>query len=81
MERLAYYAPTLRDEAFIWCMFQSGSDVSTVCSLNWGHVMKEIANPPMGAVKLKELRRKKEVQALKRRMEERDRNTRRWKRS
>lgn len=60
IEELAYYGPTLRDKAVIWTGFQSGSDISTVCSLNWGHVMREIANPPMGAVKLKGLIRKKE---------------------
>jgi len=57
---LAYFAPTLRDKAVIWTEFQSGSDVSTVCSLNWGHVARDINNPPLGAVKLKGLIRKKE---------------------
>jgi site-specific recombinase XerD len=60
IQKLAYYAPTLRDKAIIWCMFQSGTDVSTVLSLNWGHVEKELENPPMGAVMLRDLRRKKE---------------------
>jgi len=61
IEKLAYYAPTSRDKAIIWCMFQGGMDVSTVCSLNWGHVQKEIEKPPMGAVMLRGLERKKEV--------------------
>jgi len=60
IESLAYYAPTLRDKAIIWCMFQGGMDISTVCSLNCGHVMEEIEYPPMGAVILQHLERKKE---------------------
>lgn len=60
IETLASYAPTLRDRAIIWCMFQGGMDVSTVCSLNWGQVEKEIENPPMGAIMLRMLERKKE---------------------
>lgn len=60
IEELAYYAPALRDKAVIWTEFQSGSDISTICSLNWGHVAREIDNPPLGAVKLKGLIRKKE---------------------
>jgi len=61
IEKLAYYAPTLRDKAVIWCMFQGGMDVSTLCSLNWGHIEKEILNPPVGAVMLRGLERKKEL--------------------
>lgn len=58
--QLAYYAPSLRDKAIIWTEFQSGCDISTICSLNWGHVLGEIDNPPLGVVKLKGLIRKKE---------------------
>lgn len=84
IDQLAYYAPSLRDKAFIWVQFQSGSDVSTVCKLNYGHVMKEINNPPLEAIKLKGLIRPKEpsktyisfiyrtaVEHLKRYLEER----------
>jgi len=60
IETLASYAPTLRDKAIIWCTFQGGMDVSTGCSLNWGHVEKEIENPPMSAILLRMLERKKE---------------------
>ena len=60
IEKIAYHAPTKRDKAIVWVMFQGGMDVSTVCSLNWGHVEKELANPPMGAVMLRGLTRKKE---------------------
>jgi site-specific recombinase XerD len=60
IQKLAYYAPNLRDKAIIWCMFQGGLDVSTVLCLNWGHVEKEIESPPMGAIMLRDLRRKKE---------------------
>lgn len=60
IEDLASYAPTLRDKALIWAMFQGGMDVSTVLSLNWGHVEKEIEKPPMEAIMLRSLSRKKE---------------------
>lgn len=59
IEKLAYYAPTPRDKAIIWVGFQGGMDVSTVSNLNWGHVEKEIENPPMGAVLLRGLLRTK----------------------
>ncbi|MCW4038383.1 MAG: site-specific integrase [Candidatus Bathyarchaeota archaeon] len=60
IESLTYYAPSLRDKAFIWVQYQSGSDVSTVCNLTWGHVAREIASPPHGAVMLKGIIRKKD---------------------
>jgi len=61
IEKLAYYAPTLRDKAIIWCMFQSGADISTVLSWNWGYLEKEILDPPMDAVMIRDLTRKKEL--------------------
>ena len=42
VERMAYYAPTLRDKAVIWCMFQSGMDISTALSLDWGDISEEL---------------------------------------
>jgi len=59
VEKLAYYAPELRDKAIVWCMFQSGMDISTVLSLNCGHIAKEIEDVPMGAILLKNLVREK----------------------
>lgn len=59
IEKVAYYAPELRDKAIIWCQFQSGSDVSTVLGLNCGHIADEIEKPLMGAILLKNLVREK----------------------
>lgn len=59
IEKMAYYAKELRDKAIVWCMFQSGSDVSTVLGLNCGHIAKEIEKPPMGAILLRDLVREK----------------------
>jgi integrase/uncharacterized coiled-coil protein SlyX len=59
IEKLAYYAPTPRDKAIIWVGFQGGMDVSTLAGLNWGHVEKEIENPPLGAILLRGLLRTK----------------------
>jgi integrase/recombinase XerD len=42
VKRLLDYAPTLRDKAIILCLFQGGFDVSTLCSLNYGDVAKEL---------------------------------------
>lgn len=60
IEKLAYHAPTKRDKTYIWVAFQSGLDVSTVLSLSWGHIEKEFDNPPMGAILLRDLERRKE---------------------
>ena len=59
VEKLAYYAPELRDKAIIWCQFQSGSDISTVLALNCGHIADEIEDSPMGAILLRNLVREK----------------------
>lgn len=40
--KLVSHAKTLRDRAIILVMFQSGMDVSTLCSLTYGHVAKEV---------------------------------------
>ncbi len=60
VEKLASLAPTLRDKGLIWCGFQGLMDVSTVLSLNCGHVADEIANPLEGALLIRKLKRKKE---------------------
>ena len=60
VEKMAYYAPTLRDKAIMWCMFQGCMDIGTALSLNWSHVMREIDDPPKGAIMLRELRRIKQ---------------------
>jgi len=39
---LVDHAPTLRDRAIILMMFQGGFDVSTICSLNYGDVAREL---------------------------------------
>lgn len=61
IEKIASFAPMLRDKAIIWCMFQSGSDVSTVLSWNWGHIESEFSNPPLGAVRINCIREKEAV--------------------
>ncbi len=38
IKKLVDHAPTLRDKAIILMMFQSGMDVSTLCSLDYGDV-------------------------------------------
>lgn len=38
------FASTLRDKAIIWCMYQSGMDISTTLSLNWSDVEGDILN-------------------------------------
>ena len=60
IESLVNLAESYRDRAVIWCMFQGGMDRSTVRNLDWGDVEKDILNPPMGAVMLRNLARKKE---------------------
>ncbi len=60
VEKLASFAPTLRDKAIMWCMFQGLLDISTVLSLKWGDVQNEILEPPMGAIMIKNLVREKE---------------------
>lgn len=42
MKKLVDHVPTLRDGAIILFMFQGGFDVSTVCSLNYGDVAREL---------------------------------------
>lgn len=59
VEKIAYYVPTKRDKAIVWTMFQGGFDISTVCSLNWGHIEKEIRHPPKGAVMIRKVVRAK----------------------
>ena len=47
VEKLAYYAPTLRDKALVWFLFQSGMDVSVALRLDWGDIAEEFENPPL----------------------------------
>jgi len=42
IRKMVEHAKTTRDRAIILCMFQGGMDESTLCSLNYGHVAKEI---------------------------------------
>lgn len=44
IRKLVDHAPSLRDKAIILMMFQSGMDVSTICSLNYGHVARGLKN-------------------------------------
>ena len=60
VQKLASFAPELRDKAIIWCMFQGLMDISTVLSLNYGDIEKEIRNPPMNALMIRDIVRGKE---------------------
>jgi len=60
VEKLASFAPTLRDKAMIWCGFQGLMDISTTLSLNCGHIAEEIEDAPMDALLIRHLKRKKE---------------------
>ena len=60
VEKYIAFAPTLRDKALMWCGFQGLMDISTALSLNCSHIADEIGKPPMGALLIKPLRRKKE---------------------
>lgn len=42
VKKLIDLSPSLRDKAIILCMFQSGMDVSTICSINYGDVEREL---------------------------------------
>jgi site-specific recombinase XerD/chaperonin cofactor prefoldin len=42
IRKMVNHAKTLRDRAIILVQFQSGADDSTICSLNIGHVRKEL---------------------------------------
>ena len=42
VKKLVDHAPTLRDKAVILFMFQGGFDVSTLCSLDYGDVAREL---------------------------------------
>jgi len=42
VKKLVDHAPTVRDRAIILMMFQGGFDVSTICSLNYGDVAREL---------------------------------------
>ena len=42
IRKLVNHAKTLRDRAIILCLFQSGMDDTTLCSLNVGHVRREL---------------------------------------
>ena len=42
IRELVEHAKTTRDRAIILCQFQGGMDDSTLCSLNYGHVSKEL---------------------------------------
>ncbi|KXA93484.1 hypothetical protein AKJ66_01955 [candidate division MSBL1 archaeon SCGC-AAA259E22] len=44
IRKLVDHAPSLRDKTIILMMFQSGMDVSTICSLNYGHVARGLKN-------------------------------------
>jgi len=43
VRRLVDHCSSLRDRAIILCMFQSGMDVSTLCSLKYGDVSEQLA--------------------------------------
>jgi len=83
IRKLVNHAKTLRDRAIILCLFQSGMDDSTLCSLNVGDVKKELLE---GKIPLRlDLKRRKEglpyitflakdaVEALKAYIRERER--------
>lgn len=65
VDTLVSYAPTVRDKTILWIMFQSGIDVSQVCSLTWGQVEKDMDNSQVidgyRTVMLRGLSRKKEL--------------------
>ncbi len=42
VKKLVDLAPCLRDKAIILSMFQSGMDVATICSLNYGDVSRQL---------------------------------------
>lgn len=42
IKKLVEHAPTIRDRAVILMMFQGGFDVSTLCSLNYGDLNREL---------------------------------------
>ena len=44
VRKLVEHAPTLRDKAIILMLFQSGMDVSTLCSLNYGDIARGLEN-------------------------------------
>jgi len=87
IRKLANHAKTLRDRAIILCLFQSGMDDSTLCSLNIGNIRRELQE---GKIPLRlDLRRRKEglpyitflakdaVEALKAYLKERERKEKR----
>jgi integrase len=47
VEKLAYYAPTLRDKALVWFLFQTGMDISIALRLDWRDIAEEFENPPL----------------------------------
>ena len=47
VKRLIDHAPTLRDRAIILVMFQSGIDVSTLCSLKYKDVKNKLEDHPL----------------------------------
>jgi integrase/recombinase XerD len=42
VKKLVDLATYLRDKSIILCMFQSGMDVSTICSLNYGDIARQL---------------------------------------
>jgi len=87
IRKLVDHAKTLRDRAIILCLFQSGMDDSTLCSLNVGDVRRELLE---GKIPLRlDLKRRKEglpyitflakdaVEALKAYIRERERKEKR----
>ena len=44
VKKLVDHAPTIRDKAIILMLFQSGMDVSTLCSLDYGDVARGLEN-------------------------------------
>ncbi|MCD6592616.1 hypothetical protein J7L00_00815 [Candidatus Bathyarchaeota archaeon] len=58
IRKICDHAKTLRDKAIILCLFQSGMDDHTLCSLNVGDVRKELLE---GKVPLRlDLKRRKD---------------------
>jgi integrase/recombinase XerD len=55
------HAPTIRDRAIIAMMFQGGFDVSTLCSLNYGDVKREL-EAEIEPLCIKVVREKEEVE-------------------
>ncbi len=58
---LADHAPTLRDRAIILMIFQGGFDVSTLCSLNYGDISRELRDEKVPML-IQVVREKEEIE-------------------